>query len=99
MLGELFDPKADVLIDEHCRPHWSQAGAVVFITFRTADSIPRIVIERWDREQREWLAARGYDAAHDCSQIVATLSEKDLLDFRKHFDRCREEYLDTCQGR
>ena len=41
MLGEIFDPKAETLIYEHCRPHWSQAGAVVFITFRTHDSIPR----------------------------------------------------------
>lgn len=41
MLGECFDPKGETLIYEHCRPHWSQAGAVVFITFRTHDSIPR----------------------------------------------------------
>ena len=46
MLGEIFDPKAETLIYEHCRPHWSQAGAVVFITFRTHDSIPREVIDR-----------------------------------------------------
>ena len=67
MLGELFDPEADVLVSSHCRPHWSQAGAIVFITFRTADSIPCEVIERWDREKREWLVARGYDAARDLS--------------------------------
>jgi hypothetical protein len=33
MPGEFFDPKGEWLIYEHCRPHWSQAGAVVFITF------------------------------------------------------------------
>ena len=28
MLGELFDPTTEFSIHEHCRPHWSQAGAV-----------------------------------------------------------------------
>jgi putative transposase len=99
MLGELFDPKAELLIYEHCRPHWSQAGAIVFITFRTADSIPQEVIDRWEREKRGWVAARGYEAAPDWSETVAKLSAKDRADFHRHFDRCREEYLDTCHGR
>ncbi len=55
MIGELFDPKADVFIHERLRPHWSQAGAVVFITLRTNDSIPREVIARWDREKQSWV--------------------------------------------
>jgi len=33
MLGEPFDPTGELAIDAHFRPHWSQAGAVVFITF------------------------------------------------------------------
>jgi len=55
MLGECFDPKGELLISAHCRPHWSQAGAVVFVTFRLHDSIPREVLIRWDREKQEWL--------------------------------------------
>src|SRR5436190_2789855 len=55
MLGESFDPKAELLIHEHCRPHWSQAGAIVFITFRTHDSAPREVLERWEREKQAWI--------------------------------------------
>ena len=54
MLGELFDPKAELLIHEHSRPHWSQSGAVTFITFRTQDSIPREVIDRWEQEKEQW---------------------------------------------
>ena len=65
MLGELFDPKAETHIYEHCRPHWSQAGTVVFITFRLADSIPSEVLNRWDREKQEWLRVRGYDSRID----------------------------------
>lgn len=98
MLGECFDPKCDFHIYEHCRPHWSQAGAVVFITFRTQDSIPREVIQRWDREKQEWLRRRGWDTQNHWSLIVEQLYEEDRLDFHRTFNRCREEFLDACQG-
>ena len=60
MLGELFDPQADFGISEHFRPHWSQAGAIVFITFRTHDSIPQQVLQRWEREKQDWMERRGH---------------------------------------
>jgi len=99
MLGNLFDPKAELLIQEHCRSHWSQAGAMVFITFRTADSIPREVLDRWDREKHEWLQARGYATGAHWSQVVPMLSERERADFQREFNRCRERCLDSCQGR
>lgn len=55
MLGEVFDPKSTFSIESHVRPHWSHAGAVVFVTFRTVDSIPAEVIHRWHRAKLEWL--------------------------------------------
>jgi putative transposase len=101
MLGECFDPRSEFLISEHFRPHWAQAGAVVFITFRTNDSIPRAVLERWDREKREWLKSRLHDAdgRTHWSVMVQALGEKDRTEFHKKFNRCRETYLDTCHGR
>ncbi len=99
MLGELFDPKSELLIYEHCRPHWSQAGSVVFITFRTEDSIPREVIARWDRQKKEWLQHRGYHSDNPWSVVIEEISEKDRTEFQKVFRRCREEFLDTCHGR
>jgi type I restriction enzyme R subunit len=98
MLGELFDPKADTHIYEHCRPHWSQAGAVVFITFRLADSIPQEVLERWEREKQEWLRVRGYDNRIAWQKLLPLLTDADREDFRKTFNRCREDFLDTCHG-
>ncbi len=98
MLGEIFDPKAETLIYEHCRPHWSQAGTVVFLTFRTHDSIPREVIDRWDREKLDWLMRHGYDARPHWSDILPLLSEQERGQFQKQFQRCREDFLDTCQG-
>ena len=75
MLGELFDPKAELLIYEQCRPHWSQAGAVTFLTFRTHDSLPRSVVQRWEREKQEWLRRHGYAAGNHWSEVVPTLTE------------------------
>jgi putative transposase len=46
-----FDPTDDVLITRQRLPHWSQAETVTFITWRTADSLPRAVIDQW-REER-----------------------------------------------
>ena len=99
MLGECFDPKAELHIYEHCRPHWSQAGAVIFITFRTYDSIPRDVVERWEREKHEWLRLRSRDTGAHWSAIVETLSEREQAEFEKAFNRHREIFLDSCYGR
>jgi type I restriction enzyme R subunit len=99
MLGEFFDPKGELQVRELCRPHWSQAGAVVFITFRTHDSVPREVIDRWDREKQQWLRRRGWDTGAHWSSVVAKLAETDRAAFEKHFHRCREAFLDTCHGR
>jgi putative transposase len=99
MIGDVFDPKSEFLMTGGCRPHWSQAGAVVFLTFRTADSIPREVVLRWEREQREWLKRLDVGPIPLVAESVAALPETEQLRFRKHFNRCRETCLDECHGR
>ena len=98
MLGELFDPKSEFAIHQHCRPHWSQAGAVVFITFRTADSIPKEVLQRWEQEKSNWLKRNGIQADEHWSDIVPTLAPELRREFKKTFNRHREDFLDTCHG-
>ena len=99
MIGELFDPQAELDIGHYYRPHWSQAGAVVFATFRTKDSIPRGVLLRWHREKREWLERQGIRCNGDIEFAVSQLSIEDADAFRKHFNRQRETLLDECRGR
>jgi putative transposase len=103
MLGECFDRQSEFFISEHFRPHWAQAGAVVFFTFRTHDSIPRDVLERWDREKQAWVRSRvrvhGGDTRAHWSAIIPTLSENDRAELHKTFNRCRETFLDECHGR
>ena len=56
-----------VPFNEHCAvriyrrnlPHWRQAGATYFVTFRLGDSVPRKVLEQWEYEKQHWLHARG----------------------------------------
>ena len=97
-LGEVFDPQADLTISEHFRPHWSQAGAIVFITFRTADSILHEVLQRWGREKQDWLERHDCVSNRHWSQVVPTLDRSLQQQFNQHFNRCREELLDSCLG-
>ncbi len=96
-LGECFDPKAPWSISEHCRPHWSQAGAVIFITFRTADSIPREVLQLWEREKNDWIT-KITGIEQPWREALPTLSADLQNRFRKQFHRKREDFLDDCCG-
>jgi putative transposase len=98
MLGALFDPEADIGIREHFRPHWSQAGAIVFITFRTADSIPAEALTRWEQQKADWLKQNDCPSERHWSIVVPTLNLRLQREFKKHFNRCREDSLDTCRG-
>ncbi len=99
MRGTLFDPNAPLDISEHYRPHWSQAGAIVFVTFRTRDSIPRSVVRTWEQEKREWLRAEGCTDVDDWRVAIGELDECRQRAFRQRFQRAREDFLDTCHGR
>jgi hypothetical protein len=69
----LFDPASEVHIVERRLPHWSQAGALCFITWRTQDSMPKPVLDRWFEERANWLRKNGIDSADS--------------DWRRHLDR------------
>ena len=97
-LGEVFDPQAEFSVKEHSREHWSQLGAIVFITFRTADSIPKDVLMRWENEKADWLQRNGCGSSAHWSKIVPTLDSKLQHRFKQTFNRHREDYLDTCHG-
>ncbi len=99
MLGDLFDPNADLLINDRLRPHWSQAGAIVFVTFRTNDSVPQDVVHQWDCEKNQWLEQRGLLNGRNWRDDIGSLDEKSRVEFNRRFDRTREDFLDTCQGK
>jgi hypothetical protein len=56
---QVFDPKQGYAIIERRLPHWSQAGTIAFITWRTWDSIPEAVLNEWLAERDDWLPRHG----------------------------------------
>ncbi len=104
MFGNLLDLKAEIFKHERMRPHWSQAGAIVFVTARTRDSIPDSVLLRWEREKIAWIDALekriGVTLCHELSlkDRLSRLDEQHRWTFLKHFNREREIELDRCQG-
>lgn len=74
-----FDLAAREVSAGRCLPHWSQPGAVCFVTWRTADSLPLETLKRLEAERVAWRSAnpqsppveyrrasqRGYETALD----------------------------------
>jgi ATP-dependent Clp protease ATP-binding subunit ClpA len=51
-----FDPKAPVgFLRGGNLPHWRQDGVTYFVTWRTADSLPKARVGVWFAEREEWL--------------------------------------------
>lgn len=57
----LFDRDGEVRIVERRLPHWSQAGAVCFITWRTFDSMPKSVLDQWHGDRTRWSKDHGVE--------------------------------------
>jgi type I restriction enzyme R subunit len=56
---QFFDREQDFTVAWRRLPHWSQAGTLCFITWRTADSLPKSAIERLSKERAAVLAEFG----------------------------------------
>ncbi len=61
-----YDPADRQVVAGGHLPHWTQAGAISFITWRTADSLPRSTIGRLRADRAAWLRVNGgrLDAAY-----------------------------------
>lgn len=103
-----FDPAADVEITERNLPHWFQPGAAMFVTFRSADSLPRDVVLRWQGELEQWLALRGlpvrfaestvHRRLHNHDALLDELSAAENREFKRLTDRVFHRSLDECHG-
>ena len=56
MQFKFFDPYAATRVTRNRLPHWEQKGALYFVTFHLADSIPAEVRARIERRRDAWLA-------------------------------------------
>jgi REP element-mobilizing transposase RayT len=96
---ELFDPTQEV--DIVCRrlPHWSQAGAVAFLTWRTWDSMPEKVIRRWQGERDAWLGKQDINpSVPDWQAHVARLDPARVKEMQQLLSDRWNDHLDECHG-
>lgn len=110
----VFDSKEDTLVIERKLPHWAQPGTLCFITFRTCDSMPKSVLERWQKERGEWLKRHGIDFSSRHAPRDAHHAERDdynmwrqqferlevklQREFHEKFSQHWHEELDACHG-
>jgi Rad3-related DNA helicase len=82
-----FDPQAPVSRRGRNLPHWQQAGATYFVTFRTADSIPAVKLKQWLLERETWL-----------SENPEPRSAEQQQEFHDRFPARLEAWLDEGMG-
>ena len=104
-----FDRDSEIELSHRNLPHWFQVDAAMFVTFRTADSLPREVLLRIQRELEEWLLRQKLPIELAAStigvklpnheQLLATLRPIDRKQFRKLADQLFHFSLDKCHGK
>jgi putative transposase len=94
-----FDPTDSVLISQRRLPHWSQVGSVVFITWRTADSIPKALTEEWRQNRFRWLVDHGIQTDQpDWYLELQKLPSAQIADFHQQFTTSWLNTLDSGHG-
>jgi REP element-mobilizing transposase RayT len=95
-----FDRKDDfAVLVRSSLPHWAQAGALCFITFRTWDSLPRPVLHRWLTERNSWLRDHHIDPlGTGWRTAIGNLPPLQREEFRSFVSDRWEAHLDECHG-
>ena len=98
-LPQCFDPLEERAVVWRKLPHWSQAGAISFITWRTWDSLPVAVIESWQAQRDAWLRQRGIDPAiPGWETLLHDLPIQRLREFRRFVSDRWSDHLDELHG-
>ena len=83
----VFNPYEEIRFTENLLPHWQQAGAVYFITFRLADALPARLLAQWEDERTTWLRF------HPKPWTLETEDE-----YHKRFSGAVDHWLDAGHG-
>ena len=94
-----FDRNAEYTVIERRLPHWVQSGVVCFVTWRTDDSIPASVLEKWRQDRRQWLRQHGINPiSRNWRQQLQLLDIEAQAEFYQHFSKRWHDELDACHG-
>jgi putative transposase len=96
---QVFDPTQDYTVIERRLPHWSQAGTIAFITWRTWDSMPEKVVLQWQDERSAWLRKQGIDPTrNDWEDQLRGLDAKLVRELQRILSDRWNDHLDQCHG-
>ena len=99
MSFQLFDPQGELRITVGNLPHWFQPGVTYFVTFRTADSIPRETAKLWYRRRDDWLRRHGINPAEPAwQQSIHGLPDVQQREFHGAFSLEYQAHLDRGHG-
>jgi putative transposase len=82
-----FNPYADIRHTGSRLPHWQQEGAVYFLTFRLADSIPSRLRDQWEDEREAWMKVHPEPWTNETER-----------EYHQRFSGALERWLDAGHG-
>jgi predicted solute-binding protein/REP element-mobilizing transposase RayT len=82
-----FDEQGELHRSRRNLPHWEQAGATYFVTFRLADAVPASLASEWREELQNWRRFRP-----------EPLDDEGKKEYRRRFLKVREDWLDQGHG-
>ncbi|MEY2483229.1 MAG: REP-associated tyrosine transposase [Verrucomicrobiota bacterium] len=82
-----FNPYAEIRHTGSRLPHWQQQGAVYFLTFRLADSIPLRLRDQWENEREAWLKVHPEPWTNETER-----------EYHRRFSGAIERWLDAGHG-
>jgi type I restriction enzyme R subunit len=96
---QCYDPLEDRAVVWRRLPHWSQAGTVCFITWRTWDSMPASVIRAWHAERDAWLRQNGVDPSRPgWEALLGDWPAERLRKFQRYVSDRWSDHLDELHG-
>lgn len=82
-----FNPYAEIRHTENRLAHWQQDGAVYFVSFRLADSIPSQLLDQWENERGAWLRVHPEPWSAEIER-----------EYHRRFSGAIEQWLDAGHG-
>lgn len=95
---EFFNPKSDWQVIERKLPHWMQARAISFVTWRANDALPAEVLDRLDQEIAVELLKHGLDSQTEWKLELAKRSPAERGRINWNLFAIRDRFLDESHG-
>lgn len=93
-----FDPHQGFSVYERHLPHWIQAGALCFVTWRLSDSLPSTVVKRIDAEINALLIAQGLNPDAPWKDVIRTWAARERGRLQWKLFQIRDRFLDRGYG-